>query len=919
MIKNTLYAQFHDKELTVDDKKFQLEFDEERRCFRLYQKSRIGMQNIGPETQAEFAAALNENNYLERINRPLPYHSYLLLDGRSLQALLVAKKLTGIPKDLLNELAEKERREELVLEDEELDRKSVGRRVWVDKDNNYRTCIDNERNMFIATEGPKVGQVVDFNHSNDSIEAFKSYLSGEAYLRRKEELTVPITPVWLGRKFAKIKPSSTDRDSSVKGFDDMMLGFASAKLPHQAPAVAQSLAIFPVFLLAVRAGVDNIKKETQETIEELEKLEQEINECEKTIHHFMTSEEFSQESAMKCFRAIKKLHKSLHELPNAKIEAISSSTLAYPAMTAMFGAVMMYQANAFLSMCGGADSLTKGIGEISFTGIDSSTYALANYGGLSVAGNASLFAGEAVMTVFLIAKVAAQFREYSAQKKEMGEIGNSEEISALAKDIILKIKGDENFYNMMQIIGNGTLAAGQALMATTGPIALGINPALYAGLGLSVAGILTTVSAELVKDARHSFDKQTSELENEISQHYVQKLVKLVCETSANESSTDDLEPVFSEILRHQAFTNELFFHLTCTNLATHKILKEGSKDGDFMKAIKATKSHYNAHEHQEYLGQLVEIVHNDPLSPLAMAMHRARNAGEFAYQLMHEQLISLLVVKNEDRNWMIELGEKLSIFEANPDNELLRDMSEIEGLPTEIAETLDNLYRSLARRADYGDVILQIQDGFMRNRLHPDNVLHILEDIEKKTEAEREADLRKLLLESEVSSTFVIEAAQEKYIKENRLKTSGAKKKGEYAKDRESQISIVGKVRKFGGGLLSFSHKKNVYKVDPQKLSAVSPKVVDAGLKMQKYQQRSLGYRLLGAVAEAGTVLGQTAQSMTKEMREKKPGVNLHSPAISTSDIKIEVDPSLASQPHVRAEIERRQHHENSNDPIRS
>ena len=107
MLKKEDFTPFHGKELTTEDKKFKLEFDEKRRCFRLYQKATIGMKNIDADTQAGFEDSLSKNYYLERINRPLPYHGYLLLDGTTLQALISSGKLKGISQESLNNLVNK--------------------------------------------------------------------------------------------------------------------------------------------------------------------------------------------------------------------------------------------------------------------------------------------------------------------------------------------------------------------------------------------------------------------------------------------------------------------------------------------------------------------------------------------------------------------------------------------------------------------------------------------------------------------------------------------------------------------------------------------------------------------------------------------------------------------------------------------
>lgn len=873
MIKSHLYKKLDGQKLNINGKSFVLEFDSDHRCFRLYQKSeRLGTKDIEQEIQVLLTSKITEDHYLERVHRNPPRSDFLLLDVLTLKHLSDNGVISGIRTEIdsFAKLLQEEKREKEILADHQLDKVSTGRRVWVDEKLCYKSCIDSYRGMFIATPEIKGNEVITIAEETANIAAFRDYLVGKAYLRRK--VKPRLAPTSLERKFAALHHQESE-ESLATDLSDIAVSSTSTYLPNKAPELVQGLLILPIFLTAVKAGIEDMGDELSALKDELAVITDNIKKCEEAIDNFKRNETFTLEETIHCFEAMLKLKESLEKVHHVELEAASHQTLGYPAMLMIFSAIVTYQLKILMSLGDKVPGLTEGVGDITLAGYDSA----ANAGALGFVGSAPLFLGETIMTFFVLAKIKADIHKYTMQSSEMEAVKGSQEISDIAKKVILDLKKDENFYNLIQIIGESILASGQITMAFSGPFAFGFNPALYAGFGLTIAGISTAVAAESVRESRHDFEKKASAAEEKVSQHYVEELIRLICEFEDTENSvSEDLPAVYQEVLRQKAFTSELFFHLAADGLVLHKIIKEGEESGSFEKGADAAKEHYKKHSHQNYLYNLTNhLVPNSyhPYHHLARAMETCKEAGFFAYKLLHEKLIKSLQINDEECDWIIELGKKLSLYEKKPNGDLIKEMSEIENLPYNIAQSLDSL-KDEETPPSYDIIISRIQEAFLESRLGEDKVQEIVAGIKEKSEAERENELRELLLESEVKDTFTIEAAQEEYLKESHSKMSSKAQKQNYRDNPNSAIRIVGKVKKSGAGLFAKwfkSHKKNVYKINPELFEKVGKKAVNAALDTQKYQQRSLFFRLISEVSKTVTTYASSVKDIDEMVQTKK------------------------------------------------
>ena len=305
----------------------------------------------------------------------------------------LGKSTKKLLKNLLKELLEKTILQQEV--EEKLEKKLEGKlskelegcRIWKNKDNHYKTCIDNENNIFIST----------YPNERNKI-AFIKYLEGDAYLRRKESLALPVIPVWR-RGFELNDGSESKLKIIIDGGDDTANGVVNSGAPEKLAAAVQGLLLFPAFLSFVKIGIDGLAGEKADTREELQEIKSKIAACEKMLQDFVQDPaDASSEKIGEIFASIKDLKNSLKDLNITKIESKSSARFGHPAMISMFSAVAAYEIEAIFKLFGGIDGLTKGVGQFPFfTGLKTqgdasiTTAELMKVGGLNIFGNSLAF------------------------------------------------------------------------------------------------------------------------------------------------------------------------------------------------------------------------------------------------------------------------------------------------------------------------------------------------------------------------------------------------------------------------------------------------------------------------------------------------------------------------------------------------
>lgn len=884
MINYQDYRAFDGKKLSFGDENFTLKFDEERRCFRLYQKSKSRL-HFYTDFSHEINHALNSseslpNKYLKRIGQAFPRSDYLLIDAKTLDSFFTKGLLQSseIKLDKLRLLRGKEELEEVQLQADGL--AFDGRRIWINKDNCYKTCISDERETYVMSA----------TSDADDVKTFKSYLAGENAIRVKSSPPVPLFVYWPFRTFKMIEENiPAPQKQNYEGGDDVGFAVTASKHPLEAPFAAQALAIFPLFLLAAKAGFDAIKDEANEQAKELSAINEEIINCQKIVDNFLQQKEFTGDNIKACLEALEKLNEALEKFKEVNFRSKTAAVLGLPGMITMLAALTTYQTQSLIGMMiGKSGPLFENGSTIKLHAEDGITHS-ATEGGFSTAGSGLLIGGELIMICFVLSKIYLQLGEYSKTRHELKEVEESKHISEVAKKIISSIKEDENFLTLVTIIGNSTLVAGQVL---------GLSPVPYAGLILSIIGVTTAVGAETLKEKRHDFAKQTSEIEDKINEHYLEELVKEMLKLAPlaqTESSTEssDLE-FYTTVIEEKTFANEVLMHLASANLASHKILSEAIKENDYEKGLEKAKAHYKSHSHQQHLLSSALQIGHDRALKLEDYFEEAKKKGSFAGEIFYEKVMQALELKEGDQAWIIALSAKLRKFHKlsheqlnfgdvvihrETPRSLIEEMALIADLPQKIKENFKELLAENPSAIDYGQLVEAFKIGFVQSRLG-NETLHqitteILDDTNVENKAKKEKEFRDIVLGSSRKTAFLLESAQVQYVEENRFKGwygGGAKKSGKYNPESEdnknSAIKIVGQIIKKTGGLFtSTSHKKNVYAIDSEKIIPVRDEVLKEMRQLMKFFVKSQMYRSAEMVAKSGSEM-ENAKTVAKKIR---------------------------------------------------
>jgi len=915
MIDPNLYTEltsykFSAKTADGNSKEFKLEFDKERRCFRLRQvgESRYSIgANIDHECEASFRAALGETDYFEKITPTKPFRNYILIDGFALKKLLDAKNLTlpqretDSSQDLLSSdrlaqspftrsleaLLEAEKAEEEILKTHQVDRNNVQRRVWISKSDRLKTCIDNQDKIFIYSKPLIKGG--DSEPEQSTVIAFRDYLLGKGYMRFKDEPLIPV-PLWPARRFGAISTPKGVFAAQGEGGDDIATAVVGSKIPLEAKYEAQAFAIFPSFMEIIAGGIKSIRSEGRESAEELGKLEDEIAHCQSIMKEFFEAEDYSPQKAKECLAAMQQVKESLEELPSLKITAHAAASGNIGA-TLMFSAICSYELGNMMNLIDkmGVDlsSVTQGYGSLK----------LGNYGSgdahglFTVGGTGILIGGELIMMTFVLSKILSSSSLLYHEIKEIKGVKSSAAISDLAKKIIIDAKKDEAFLNGLKIIGNITTITGQAL---------GLSPIAHVGMALAIGGTVIATSADMAKEKRHDFEKEASDIDEAIADHFNQKMVEKVLSFVLDQSATDeasliaDAKESYATVAREQAFSAELLFHVLDVSLAMQKILKQSDKTGDFYIGAKEAEKHYDqfGRGYQFHLKNAVRnlvdatIFENEPqayesstrsrLFPkldIEESVQYTRDMGEFAYKLFHQRVIEALRLRKDDSKWIVALGSKLSAYKKG-DLDAIKEMSEIADLPAQIGVALNKIATSGLPDFSHEELVANIQLAYVENRLSK-NIGLITTEVKElgSEEACAEALQQSFLKDEAIKTDFMLTSMQEEYKKENPALRKGAKDKGKYESDQNSFLRITGIVLKSTrafGGLFKSKHEKNVYKPMPEALPQLTEKVAEEVNALIKYNIRSASLRAAATTSLAGTRGVKMAAEMGGTMRAK-------------------------------------------------
>jgi len=903
MIEAKLYKKLPKKgyytTLGSESQSLTLEFDSERRCFRLFQASdHIGSTNFEHKFEAEFAKVLNRTHYIEKVTPIKPFHNYLLIDAITLKKLIDEGKIIApkLPVAEFRQLVREEENEQELLKIMGLSRTDVDRRVWFAEDNRLKTCIDDSRNIYIHAALTAGEQRIQ------SLKAFKKFVNNEAFIRIKDG-TVPL-PGNPQRRFSTIR-----RRKKLHGADDATAAISGSKQPLATPDPAQAFAIFPLFLSIVAGGIKVMEDEAREQAHELDELKRELAHSQHLLEELLEQQEYTPEKIAACLESLQKVKLELGKLPKlaARIKAYTSGTTGITGANLMFAGIAAYEIDAIIG------TLTQTFGGY---GANSgfSSLSLGNYGTdgkqgvLTVGGTGVLIGGELLMMTFVLSKIAGS--PAYQEMKRLRQISASADLSDSIKKIIKDIESDRLVFDSLKLLGNMTLLAGQAL---------GLSPIAYVGLGLSIGGIALETIAEITKEKRHDFEIRGSKVEDDISHHYLEKMVGKILEFTLRQDQDEEAlmleaKTAYSEITREQTHSEELLFRLICGNLVMQKILKETYKadtvpaEAGFFDGAMAAQKHYESHSHQSHLlntikylikGVMVQSVgeEKDPRFSQELDIEdyfeQAIDMGPYAFKLFHYKLIEQLNPQPQDSNWIIQLGAHLSKFKDG-DLTAIAQMAKVAELPKKIAACLKDIAEKQLADFTYQELVSNIQIAFIADRLEA--LPKIIDDIRLLgSEEARAAELQRLFLANkEVKTDFTVSALQNIYEAENPTLSwlsdsllgtkRGAKSQGKYDPQSQSFIEIIGTVdkpRKYLWGLFTSAHTKNVYAANMERLERLPVEVAEEVLKREKFLTRSLMFEILAKMSSSGISTTQTAHNLTQEMRQAHPHAEPHATGV--------------------------------------
>jgi hypothetical protein len=378
----------------------------------------------------------------------------------------------------------------------------------------------------------------------------------------------------------------------IDGADDTANAMNNTGLPQQTIALIQGLVIFPLFLKGVHLGYEGLGEEAKETADEfqeshikraeievkLEKFKQDL--CEKCSIDYDSIKTHAPQKFLKIIAreltkttdlavknqiaelALKYQQEVEIEFKAPEIKDVLAAHCGWLAMTAMMTSVGVYEAQAVVNIFGGIDKIT--------TGVETPL--------LSFIGNSFGFAGQSLMTIYAFHKMIDERKEWKEAEAELEKFRNAKDVSDLARQITNELLAAKRDNHRLQTFGNAALSAGQAMMAVGGPIGIGLNPLLYAGLVSTLGGVAVNSISELKYQASYQISEDLDELEKDVI-------------TKAPQFTKDDFNNIGEALSKHakeRILKLEILGHLRAPQLVLYqKFLKENEDDsGILSKAV---------------------------------------------------------------------------------------------------------------------------------------------------------------------------------------------------------------------------------------------------------------------------------------------------------------------------------------------
>ncbi len=319
----------------------------------------------------------------------------------------------------------------------------------------------------------------------------------------------------------------------IDGADDTANALNNTGLPQQTIALIQGLLIFPLFLKGVHLGYEGLGEEAKETSDEFQESHLKRAEIEVKLEQFKRDlcdicaidydsvKTYSPQKFLKIVAgklaqiddlvvknriakiALQYQQEVEIEFDAPEIKDVLAAHCGWLAMTAMMTSVAVYEAQAVINIFGGINKLTIGA-----NGTEGTLF--------STIGNSFGFAGQSLMTIYAFHKMIDERKEWREAEAELQKFRGAKDVSDLARQITDELLAAKRDNHRLQTFGNAALSAGQAMMAVGGPIGLGLNPLLFAGLAATLGGVAVNSVAELKYQSSYQISEDIDELEKSI-------------------------------------------------------------------------------------------------------------------------------------------------------------------------------------------------------------------------------------------------------------------------------------------------------------------------------------------------------------------------------------------------------------------
>ena len=699
-------------------------------------------------------------------------------------------------------------------EDEFQDLQEKGDRIWIDDKGKYHACIDAKEQVFIST-------AVDDKKGIPQL-AFKGYLKGDCALRRKEPYALPVIPTFRRRMKFYNSADKSGPTIIIDGGDDTATALTSSGLPQKTALALQSFLIFPAFLSMVNIGVQGLLGESEDTKDELAEIEEKIFNCADKISGLkasteqirklvkdgkkrkLTSEEKKElsEKVQECYEAVNELKEQIEEKSKQIFENKAANT-GYVAMLNMFSAVTAYQISAFTKFVDSFQSTPSTVAEDIAHVFD-------------IVGKSTAGVGQVLMTCFATAKSYSAYQDLQETNEDLENIKNSKILNELAKEIAIAYKNDEKFLHKTQIIGNATLAAGQATMFVGG--VAGVNPATYAGLAATLGGVVVNTAGSLWHTNLYAHNEDPDEVETEIKKENNNRLFTYFIEQCNSKKTQEkgENQGEVTAIYKKNICNMELLSALRTTSIVANQIFAQGYNNND----IAPLKKKYKENLHQ---AGFYNLLTNLSESNNKILTQKKGNNSTLGYNLLWQKALDSLQVTEDDIKWMAELSEILTNYkkDSQVDINKLNDNTP-EKIKTAIADFNKHSNKT------YDNLLTTIQNGFIEHRFKENDIGVFAEKLNNSNKSlafEQECN-KELKDKIFADKGFVQKFMQHEYSENNpgslNIFSSGDKKKGNYH-NNSKPLKIVGQISKDGGGIFHNpkNHIKNVYALNKERVSS--------------------------------------------------------------------------------------------------